>query len=108
MEFFIYTLIISFGSIYLGKSNLKYVKKECKSKCNVFIQIINYLESETFSNMQINFGILGCICSVIGILFFDTVALIVILILCITFYAFIFICLIKGYNFCRFNKNIKM
>lgn len=99
MEFFIYLLIFSIAMIIYGKSIFK---SSIKEEININNKIVY-----TFADIQITFGRLLIIPSILGILLYELLGMIILVIVIIIIVIYLVSLILGGYKFYR-NKEYKM
>lgn len=105
MDFFINLGITGILLIFLGKLALRGNKNINESNNLEFIdKLIRYMESELLAKINLKYGKQLLIASIVGVLFYNTFGLFMVLVTVLVFTSYLINLFISGYKYCMISK----
>ncbi len=105
MDFFINLGITGISLIFLGKLALRRNKTINESNNLEFIdKLIRYMESELLAKINLKYGKQLLIASIVGVLFYNTFGLFMVLVTVLVFTSYLINLFISGYKYCMISK----
>lgn len=105
MDFFINLGITDISLIFLGKLALRGNKNINESNNLEFIdKLIRYMESELLAKINLKYGKQSLIASIVGVLFYNTFGLFMVLVTVLVFTSYLINLFISGYKYCMISK----
>lgn len=105
MDFFINLGITSISLIFLGKLALRRNKTINESNNLEFIdKLMRYMESELLAKINLKYGKQLLIASIVGVLFYNTFGLFMVLVTVLVFTSYLINLFISGYKYCMISK----
>ena len=101
MDFFINLGITGISLIFLGKLALRRNKTINESNNLEFIdKLMRYMESELLAKINLKYGKQLLIASIVGVLFYNTFGLFMVLVTVLVFTSYLINLFISGYKYC--------
>lgn len=105
MDFFINLCITGISLIFLGKLALRGNKTINESNNLEFIdKLMRYMESELLAKINLKYGKQLLIASIVGVLFYNTFGLFMVLVTVLVFTSYLINLFISGYKYCMISK----
>ncbi len=105
MDFFINLGITGVSLIFLGKLALRRNKTINESNNLEFIdKLMRYMESELLAKINLKYGKQLLIASIVGVLFYNTFGLFMVLVTVLVFTSYLINLFISGYKYCMISK----
>ncbi|CED93303.1 MULTISPECIES: hypothetical protein [Romboutsia] len=105
MDFFINLGITGISLIFLGKLALRRNKTINESNNLEFIdKLMRYMESELLAKINLKYGKQLLIASIVGVLFYNTFGLFMVLVTVLVFTSYLINLFISGYKYCMISK----
>lgn len=105
MDLFINLGIIDISLIFLGKLALRGNKNINESNNLEFIdKLMRYMESELLAKINLKYGKQLLIASIVGVLFYNTFGLFMVLVTVLVFTSYLINLFISGYKYCMISK----
>ncbi len=105
MDFFINLGITGISLIFLGKLALRRNKTINESNNLEFIdKLMRYMESELLTKINLKYGKQLLIASIVGVLFYNTFGLFMVLVTVLVFTSYLINLFISGYKYCMISK----
>ncbi|WP_304969649.1 hypothetical protein [Romboutsia ilealis] len=105
MDFFINLGITDISLIFLGKLALRKNKTINESNNLEFIdKLMRYMESELLAKINLKYGKQLLIASIVGVLFYNTFGLFMVLVTVLVFTSYLINLFISGYKYCMISK----
>lgn len=105
MDFFINLGITGISLIFLGKLALRKNKTINESNNLEFIdKLMRYMESELLAKINLKYGKQLLIASIVGVLFYNTFGLFMVLVTVLVFTSYLINLFISGYKYCMISK----
>lgn len=105
MDFFINLGITGISLIFLGKLALRRNKTINESNNLEFIdKLMRYMESELLAKINLKYGKQLLIASIVGVLFYNTFGLFMVLVTVLIFTSYLINVFISGYKYCMISK----
>lgn len=105
MDFFINLGITDISLIFLGKLALRRNKTINESNNLEFIdKLMRYMESELLAKINLKYGKQLLIASIVGVLFYNTFGLFMVLVTVLVFTSYLINLFISGYKYCMISK----
>lgn len=105
MDFFINLCITGISLIFLGKLALRRNKTINESNNLEFIdKLMRYMESELLAKINLKYGKQLLIASIVGVLFYNTFGLFMVLVTVLVFTSYLINLFISGYKYCMISK----
>ena len=105
MDFFINLGITGISLIFLGKLALRRNKTINESNNLEFIdKLMRYMESELLAKINLKYGKQVLIASIVGVLFYNTFGLFMVLVTVLVFTSYLINLFISGYKYCMISK----
>ena len=105
MDFFINLGITGISLIFLGKLALRRNKTINESNNLEFIdKLMRYMESELLAKINLKYGKKLLIASIVGVLFYNTFGLFMVLVTVLVFTSYLINLFISGYKYCMISK----
>ena len=105
MDFFINLCITDISLIFLGKLALRKNKTINESNNLEFIdKLMRYMESELLAKINLKYGKQLLIASIVGVLFYNTFGLFMVLVTVLVFTSYLINLFISGYKYCMISK----
>lgn len=105
MDFFINLGITGISLIFLGKLALRRNKTINESNNLEFIdKLMRYMESELLAKINLKYGKQLLIASIVGVLFYNTFGLFMVLVTVLIITSYLINLFISGYKYCMISK----
>lgn len=105
MDFFINLGITGISLIFLGKLALRRNKTINETNNLEFIdKLMRYMESELLAKINLKYGKQLLIASIVGVLFYNTFGLFMVLVTVLVFTSYLINLFISGYKYCMISK----